>query len=149
MNVLLVSNEESTLETVSKKLTAEFGVKTEYKALDLSNDSPKYYKEFWDEASKDKFISIMVNGAAPPMAGDPKHAQPYRYDVLSADYHRKNAVVISCAHAYLTKLAMEQFKSDKAPANIRKAIINITSFGGVNMATPYNSSYVGVKRFWY
>ena len=41
MNVLLVSNEESSLETISKKLSNEFGVKTAYKALDLSNPDPK------------------------------------------------------------------------------------------------------------
>jgi len=90
----------------------------------------------------------MVNGAAPPMSGDPKHEQPYRFDVLPVDYHRKNALVISCAHAYLTKLAMDGFNGKDAPPNIRKAIINITSFGGTCLTTTYNSSYVGIKRFW-
>jgi hypothetical protein len=83
MNVVLVSNEKDPLVTMAKKFKEEFGVKTDFRVMDLTNDDMKYYKDVWEDVNKDKIISVLVNGAAPPMVGDINHPKPFRFDVLS------------------------------------------------------------------
>jgi short-subunit dehydrogenase len=150
MNVFLIANEDDPLAIAKKKIQDEFGVKADYKVVDLTNDDMNYYKKMWDEATHDKVVSVLVNGAAPPMVGDITHPQPFRFDVLDVQYHRNNALVVNIAHAYLSKLADTAFRQRKGhDPKAMSALMTITSFAGVATTSCYNSSYMGIKKLWY